>query len=62
MNLPNMSSDLESVLMSVEDFIISKPLIDGYFLSLPKHLPSDNKPFKQRVTKKNEILNSLEVK
>lgn len=56
MNLPNMSSDLESVPISVEDFVISKTLIHDYFLSFPKYLPSDNKPFQQRMGKKDEIL------
>lgn len=59
MNLPNKSSDLESVPISFEAFVISKTLIDDYFPSFPKYLPSDNKPFWQRMAKKDEILHFI---
>lgn len=59
MNFPNMSNDLESVPISVEDFVNSKTLIDGYFPSFPKYLPSDNKVFQQRMAKKDETLHLI---
>lgn len=59
MNFPNMSNDLESVPISVEDFVNSKTLIDGYFPSFPQYLPSDNKVFQQRMAKKDETLHLI---
>lgn len=59
MNFPNKSGDLESVPISLDDFATSKTLINGYFPSFSKYLPSDNKSFWQRMGKKGEILHFI---